>query len=206
VKSMSSQLSEADRAHLKAALARLRGTESTRVYPKSFFKDFDRRNNRAFTGVVTPQQFMGVLKNQLNVSVPMRDLVLLCKYYMKGDMINYTAFCRDIAPKRVTKSKQAPLLVRRKITRKVKTKTLADVMRKLRTTALHACLHVVSIFKDFDTLRSGNVTAPVFRRCLATAHMPVSSSELELLLARYRTKSKHSMVDYVTFSRDIDQG
>jgi len=204
-KEKKSQLTDAQRDRVNKVLSKLRGTESTRVYPKSFFADYDRRNNFAFTGLVTTQQFIGVLKNNLNVNVSMSDLDLLCECYMRDNMIDYVIFCRDLAPKAVVKAKPKPLLTRRNMARKVTTRSLADIMRKMRTKVLQSRINTASIFRDFDTLRSGRVTIPIFFRCLGLVNMLYTRPEMQLLLDQY-CNSQNAMVDYVTFSRDLDKG
>lgn len=141
------------------------------LYP--YFKDYDR--GVAYTRNVTKSQFARVL-HTLNLSVDENDLRLLCLKFeepISGD-VNYPAFCQTVdeqfnhytvdAPYPIPSKDYVPPPPPRVIdTSRV---DLNALMARIRHHVLVNRLRVGAYFEDFDSLRSGSVTKPIFQRCL----------------------------------------
>lgn len=188
--------------------------KTRRLNLKPMFQDFDRTK----CGHVTKSQFVRVL-NRLHIDLPGDTLSLLLKKYMdKGnaDEVNYFEFINDVdRPEDMFGADRAfnhsfdyfpvtrPRKVGAQITR-LQPEDLDDVLARIRRECSEKRIRLQEFFRDFDRLRSGNITIPQLRIGLSMAKIDLSQSEFDLLTDSYASSTK-GMIRWREFCDDVDK-
>ena len=155
------------------------------LYLKPMFQDFDKIN----TGHCTKTQFIRVL-NQLGIMVSQSVVNLLLKKYMdKGnaDEVNYFEFCNDVDrpedmfgagrdfnhsydyfPKAQPSAKTGTQIVN------FQPDDVDDILARIRANCKEKRVRLSEFFRDFDRLRSGEVTVAQMRIALNMGNIHVS--------------------------------
>lgn len=184
------EFDESDSAEMLAILEEYRRIIQTkRLEVKPMFQDFDITK----CGHVTKTQFIRVL-NQLNIMIDERFMSQLLKKYMdKGnaDEVNYFEFCNDVdRPEDMFGagrdfnhsfdyfSAMKPHPVGTEIVREQFT-DIDDLLSRMRQACKEKRVRVSEFFRDFDRLRSGDVTIAQTRIALNMAKLNFSQKEFE---------------------------
>jgi Ca2+-binding EF-hand superfamily protein len=185
-----------------------------RLNLKPMFQDFDKTNS----GHVTKSQFVRVL-NGLNIDLPDDILSLVLKRYMdKGnvDDVNYFEFINDVdrpedmfgAGRDFNHSYDYfSVTDAHKVGEQIiglEPEDLDDVIARIRRNCSKSRLRLQEFFRDFDRLRSGNITKSQLRIGLSMAKIELSNSEFNLIAIQY-VSSKPDMVRWRDLCDDIDQ-
>ena len=180
------------------------------LYP--YFKDYDR--GVAYTRNVTKSQFARVL-HTLNLSVAEEDLRLLCLKFEEpiSGYVNYPAFCQAVDEQFKHYTVDAPYPVPSKDyippspPRQIDTShvDLNEVIARIRHHVLVNRLRVKEYFEDFDSLRSGSVTKPIFERCLDSMGVKWLDEAHSYALQEYYTDPKKpDYAHWYNFMLDVD--
>lgn len=184
-----------------------------RLNLKPMFQDFDKTK----CGYVTKSQFVRVL-NQLNIDLPNEILSLLLKKYMdKGnvDEVNYFEFINDVdRPEDIFGAGRGSKNIAyysvtdaHKVGDQIiglQPEGLEDVLSRIRAECCEKRLRLQEFFRDFDRLRSGNISVPQLRIGLSMAKIELSNSEFKLLTNQYASDTRN-MVRWRDFCDDVDK-
>lgn len=186
-----------------------------RIHLKPMFQDFDITKNQH----VTKHQFLRTL-GQLGVSSSENVLNTLCKAYMdKGnvDEVNYFDFCNDIdSPEQLfgvgrgfnhsfeyypkTKPRITGIDIKKDIPDDVE-----DIIAKLRQCCKEQRIRISEFFRDFDKLRSGNITEAQFRIGLNMSKIVLSGKEFRNLADNFQSSKEGSHIRWREFSDCVDE-
>uniref|UniRef100_A0A7S3KPW0 EF-hand domain-containing protein n=1 Tax=Euplotes crassus TaxID=5936 RepID=A0A7S3KPW0_EUPCR len=185
-----------------------------RLNLKPIFQDFDRTK----CGHITKTQFVRVL-NQLGIDLSHEVLSNLLKRYMdKGnaDEVNYFEFINDVdRPENIFGagrdfnhsydyfSVTDPRKVGAQIAH-LEPEDVDDILARIRKVCSEKRIRLEEFFRDFDRLRSGNITKPQFRIGMNMAKIDLSTSEFDLLCSHYNSK-KIGMFRWKEFCDNIDE-
>ena len=193
-----------------------------RLNLKPMFQDFDRTK----CGHVTKSQFIRVL-NQLKIDTPngmtedskSHFLSLLLKKYMdKGnaDEVNYFEFINDVdKPEDMFGagrdfnhsydyfSVTDPHKVGKQIVA-LEPEDLDDILSRIRKECSEKRIRLQEFFRDFDRLRSGNITIPQLRIGLSMAKIDLSQAEYDLLVDQFASDKK-GMIRWRDFCDEVDK-
>jgi len=210
-------ISAQEKAELDELLVLYRSIISCRrMLMKPQFHDLDRTK----TGHVSKNQFLRVL-NQFQLFPTDEKLNLLLKRYLdKGnlDEVNYYDFCRDVdihddgtqkinedhanqfkLPQSQHLGDSAAYILNHK------PNDLEDLLAKLRRKVKEQRIRIGEFLRDFDKLRSGGITNAQFRLGLNMAKLPLSNSEFDMLLDRFKLEGKDGYVKWRDFVDVIDE-
>eukprot|EP00949_MAST-11_sp_MAST-11-sp1_P004163 g4163.t1 len=187
---------------------------------KMFFDEFDRMR----TGYVKPSQFSTAMCMALgSLLTPAQIQVISDKYLdAAGEKVDYRSLCSyvdqaftqrglerspmkglDSVPWQIAHRDRIQLneLNESDMTR------LAEVLRELRNSVSQSRSSLRSCFRDFDRTHKGVVTEDQFQRVLLLRKlMPANPMDVEVLLARYRSKGltgTDNLFQYMPFIRDV---
>ncbi len=185
-----------------------------RLNLKPMFQDFDRTKS----GHITKTQFVRVL-NQLGIDLSPSVLSMLLKKYMdKGnaDEVNYFEFINDVdRPENIFGagrdfnhsydyfSVTDPRKVGAQIAQ-LEPEDVDDILARIRKECSEKRIRLSEFFRDFDRLRSGNITKPQFRIGMNMAKIDLSTSEYNLLLSHY-SSDKPDMFRWKQFCDEVDE-
>jgi Ca2+-binding EF-hand superfamily protein len=185
-----------------------------RLNLKPMFQDFDRTK----CGHITKTQFVRVL-NQLSIDLSPEILSMLLKKYMdKGnaDEVNYFEFINDVdrpedmfgAGRDFNHSyNYFSVTDPRKVAEQIVALTpedLDDVLSRIRRECSQKRIRLNEFFRDFDRLRSGNITKPQFRIGMNMAKIDLSNAEFDLLVSNYAS-DKPDMFRWREFCDAVDE-
>jgi Ca2+-binding EF-hand superfamily protein len=178
------------------------------------FQDFDKTK----CNHVTKTQFVRVL-NLLKIDVSADILSLLLKKYMdrgNADEVNYFEFINDVdRPEDMFGagrdfnhsydyfSVTDPRKVEDQII-KIEPEDVNDLLARIRKEVSEKRIRLQEFFRDFDRLRSGNITVPQLRIGMNMAKIHLSKAEFELLTTHYAS-SKVGMVAWRQFCDEVDE-
>jgi len=184
-----------------------------RLNLKPMFQDFDRTNS----GHISKNQFVRVL-NQLSIDISPDILSMVLKKYMdKGnvDEVNYFEFITDVDRPEdmfgagrdfnhsydyfsVTDPRKVGLQIVG-----LQPEDLDDVLSRIRKECSQKRIRLQEFFRDFDRLRSGNITQPQFRIGMSMAKIDLSTAEFEILINSYASELQN-MFRWKEFCDAID--
>lgn len=181
---------------------------------KPMFQDFDKTKS----GYVTKTQFVRVL-NQLGIDLPHDVLSLLLKKYMdKGNAheVNYFEFINDVdKPEDMFGagrdfnhsynyfSVTDPRKVENQIV-KLDPEDIDDLLARVRKECSEKRIRLQEFFRDFDRLRSGNITAAQLRIGMNMAKIDLSQAEFDYFCDHYKS-DKVGKVKWKDLCDDVDQ-
>lgn len=180
---------------------------------KPHFEDFDITKQ----GYISKNQFLRIL-NQFGLFPNEEALnIILKRYTDKGtlDEVNYYEFCRDVdipdegaeISKKYAQSFQNFTKTENKFKPfiyKDKPNDLEDLLAKLRKLAAEYRLRIGEFLKDFDKLRSGNITKEQMRLGLNMCKLPLSDFEFELLVQNFQHPEKPNFVRWKDMVDAVD--
>jgi Ca2+-binding EF-hand superfamily protein len=185
-----------------------------RLNLKPMFQDFDRTNS----GHITKTQFVRVL-NQLGIDLDQGVLSNLLKKYMdrgNADEVNYFEFINDVdrpedmfGAGRDFNHSYAYYSVTdpRKVGGQIvalEPEDIDDVLSRIRKDCSQKRIRLMEFFRDFDRLRSGNITQAQFRIGMNMAKIDLSTSEFNLLKEHYLS-DKNDMFKWRSFCDNIEE-
>lgn len=186
-----------------------------RLNLKPMFQDFDVTR----CGHVSKTQFLRVL-NQFNIFVSEAVMALLLKKYMdKGntDEVNYFEFCNDVdRPEDLfgagrdfnTSFDYFPRMQPKNYSLKEivssKPNDLDDLLARIRAECKEKRIRLSEFFRDFDRLRSGEVTFAQMRIAINMGKIHLSTNEFDLLTQRFAGK-KEGFVNWRDFDDAIEE-
>lgn len=188
--------------------------KTKRLNLKPMFQDFDKTNS----GHITKTQFVRVL-NQLSIDLSHNILSLLLKKYMdKGNAseVNYFEFINDVdrpedmfgAGRDFNHSYEYfPVTDPRKVGEQIvhlQPEDIDDVLSRIRRECGEKRIRLQEFFRDFDRLRSGNITRPQFRIGMNMAKIHLSSSEFDFLADHY-VADKLNLFKWKQFCDEVDE-
>lgn len=209
------EFDEEDQNEMQDIMEAYRGVISTRrLNLKPMFQDFDKTNS----GHITKTQFVRVL-NQLGIDLDPGVLSNLLKKYMdrgNADEVNYFEFINDVdRPEDMFGagrdfnhsydyySVTDPRKVGGQIVA-LEPEDIDDVLSRIRKDCSQKRIRLNEFFRDFDRLRSGNITKAQFRIGMNMAKIDLSNPELELLTTHYKSE-KNDMFRWREFCDNIDE-
>jgi len=80
-----------------------------------------------------------------------------------------------------------------------------DLISKLRAKAKEHRLRIQEFLRDFDKLRSGNITRAQLRLGLNMAKIPLSDNEFNLLAETFKSQNKENSVRWRDLCDTVDQ-
>lgn len=185
-----------------------------RLNLKPLFQDFDITR----CGHITKTQFVRVL-NQLNIQSTEHVMGLLVKKYMdKGNAneVNYFEFCNDVdRPEDMFGvgrdfnhsyeyfPKSQPTTVARKEIVSNNPDDIEDILARIRAECKERRIRLSEFMRDFDRLRSGDITIDQFRIALNMGSLHFSQKEFDLLISTFPGK-KPSSVAWRDFDESIE--
>ncbi|KAL4466875.1 hypothetical protein ABPG74_010472 [Tetrahymena malaccensis] len=187
--------------------------QNKRVLIKPHFEDFDKTKQ----GYISKNQFLRIL-NQFSLFPSEEALNLILKRYTdKGtlDEVNYYEFCRDvdIYDEGVLVSKtyadsfknyQKPEKEFQPFIHNDIPNDIEDLLAKLRAKVKEQRLRISEFLRDFDKLRSGNITKEQLRLGLSMAKLPLSDAEFNLIIENFASAQKENNVRWKDFCDQID--
>jgi len=209
------EFDENERAEMKRILEAYKAQILVkRLNLKPMFQDFDITN----CGYVTKSQFVRVL-NQLGIMVDQHNMSQLLKLYMdKGnaDEVNYFEFCNDVdkpedmfgAGRDFNHSyayfpKSQPNKYARKEIVSGKPDDIDDLLARIRSECKEKRIRLQEFMRDFDRLRSGEITIAQFRIGINMGGIDLSQVEFDLLVSEFEGK-KTGHVKWKEFDDLID--
>ncbi|KAI8521606.1 hypothetical protein Bbelb_013600 [Branchiostoma belcheri] len=204
-------LTQEEENRVQEVLEEMRETARKRrlmMYP--YFKDYDR--GIAYTRNVTKSQFGRILHFlSLNINPP--DFKLLCRKFeepISGD-VNYPAFVQAVDKEftgfTVDQESPKPMVTPELDISTLPINTshvnLGEVIARIRHHAVVNRIRVAEFFQDFDPLRSGSITKPIFRRGLCLMGFPDMPSDQFAALAEHYIDPKQP--DKVVWTRFHDE-
>ncbi|KAK3798859.1 hypothetical protein RRG08_050238 [Elysia crispata] len=191
-----------------------------RIMIYQYFKDYDR--SRAYTRVVTPTQFARIL-HFLGLNVNNQDLLLLLNKFQdpaSGD-VNYPAFVQavdrefvghTIDDADISDQNRTNVVIQAKEDKWVESPPVMfeELMARIRHIALANRLRVNEYFQDYDSLRSGSISIPQFRRGLAVmglsklGHHDLNDNQFKQLIDNYCNPAKSDQVLWTKFCADVE--
>ena len=209
------EFDEDDQTSMQDIMEAYRNVVSTRrLNLKPMFQDFDRTK----CGHITKTQFVRVL-NQLGIDLSPEVLSKLLKKYMdKGnaDEVNYFEFINDVdrpedmfgAGRDFNHSYDYfSVTDPRKVGSQIvglQPEDVDDVLSRIRKDCSQKRIRLNEFFRDFDRLRSGNITPSQFRIGMNMAKIDLSSSEFDLLKTCYASE-KPGMFKWREFCDAVDE-
>lgn len=182
-----------------------------RLNLKPLFQDFDITR----CGHITKTQFVRVL-NQLNIQSTEHVMGLLVKKYMdKGNAneVNYFEFCNDVdRPEDMFGvgrdfnhsyeyfPKSQPTTIARKEIVSHNPDDIEDILARIRAECKERRIRLSEFMRDFDRLRSGDITVDQFRIALNMGSLHFSQKEFDLLINTFPGKKLNSVA-----WRDFDE-
>lgn len=187
--------------------------QNKRVLIKPHFEDFDITKQ----GYISKNQFLRIL-NQFGLFPNEEALNLILKRYTdKGtlDEVNYYEFCRDVdipdegaeISKKYAESFQNFKKTENKFQPYIyndRPNDIQDLLAKLRKLASEYRIRIGEFLKDFDKLRSGNITREQMRLGLNMCKMPLSDSEFNLLVSQFQHPEKPNFVRWKDMVDEIE--
>ena len=169
--------------------------KTRRLNIKPMLQDYDKTKSSH----VTKTQFVRVL-NLLGIDLTPEVLSLLLKKYMdrgNADEVNYFEFINDVdRPEDMFGagrdfnhsydyfSVTDPRQVEDQII-KIEPEDISDLLARIRKEVSEKRIRLQEFFRDFDRLRSGNITIPQLRIGMNMAKIHLSKAEFELLTTHY---------------------
>jgi Ca2+-binding EF-hand superfamily protein len=157
--------------------------------------------------------------NQLGIDLDAGMLSMLLKKYMdrgNADEVNYFEFINDVdKPEDMFGagrdfnhsydyfSVTDPRTVATQIV-KLEPEDLDDVLSRIRKECSQKRIRLQEFFRDFDRLRSGNISNPQFRIGMNMAKIDLSTAEFDLLTSHYAS-DKPYMFRWKCFCDDVDE-
>ena len=188
--------------------------KTRRLNIKPMFQDYDKTKSSH----VTKTQFVRVL-NLLGIDLSSEVLSLLLKKYMdrgNADEVNYFEFINDVdRPEDMFGagrdfnhsydyfSVTDPRQVEDQII-KIEPEDINDLLARIRKEVSEKRIRLQEFFRDFDRLRSGNITVPQLRISMNMAKIHLSKSEFELLTSHYAS-DKVGMMKWRQFWDEVDE-
>lgn len=163
---------------------------------KDYFLDFDRLRK----GYVSESRFRSGLGNVNNEFAESDIQLLLSKYTIGKDQVDYRSFCEDVD--KVFRKEENPIAelagTSQKFTR-AEMKTLTDTLKALRNVIKANRILLKPTFADFDTTQKQRVTVQQFARVLKQLSIMPSDDVFDLICRNYFDKGNTREVNYVKF-------
>lgn len=176
-----------------------------------YFKDYDRAVG--YTRIVTRLQFSRVLSS-FNILPKPEYLELIFRKFAEpysGD-VNYPAFCEAVDHEFVhsTVDDAVPppdlLYVPPPVERDfdISKVNMTEVLGRIRHLITTKRIRVNEYFRDWDLLRSGLVTRPIFARCLTQMGVDwLTPTEVFALQERYKSRQKSERVSWYAYRAEV---
>ncbi|XP_078391762.1 uncharacterized protein LOC144674143 isoform X1 [Cetorhinus maximus] len=196
--------------------------EKRQLLVNPFFKDFDEKV--AYRRLLTKSQFERGL-DYLGFTILPTDFKLLCKKFEDPvtGQINYVAFSQAIDKEytgfkvdsfepETPAEESTPTLEHQKLGFTPEPKTgsskvdVCELLARMRHHVLVNRVRTVDFIEDFDTLRSGRITIPIFRRTLSIIGFDpeLNDAEFRALVECYEDPKMPGHVIWTNFTKDID--
>lgn len=209
------KLNEDEREKLLQVLTLIRQEIQTRrILFKKHFQDFDVVHN----GFVSRSQFLRVLS--LFEIYPQEELLnVLLKCYTDNsnlNEVNYYEFCKDVdGQDEVTQSINNTHASRFGQIPEAKTRDpyiykdtnqgIDEVIARIQQKVKEERIRLREFLRDFDRLRSGNITNSQFRIGLNMAKLPLSNSDFTAITEHFKVPEKQGHMKWAEFCDVVDQ-
>jgi len=193
------RLTDTENARCRQVLARFKTKiAERRPLLAPYFKDFD-KNHLGNMGKVTKSHFSRLLST-MKLEISEADLYILFKKYDDQGRIDYREFIADVDP--LVAPIQAPTAALAKSPTKLP-QTFPQILKALRYKVQTHRIRVGEYFKDFDKLRSYNITIDEFIRGVNRIGLDLSDTEYNILADHYKSSTKSDCVVWKDFENDI---
>ncbi|KAI9136857.1 hypothetical protein BKA69DRAFT_1170346 [Paraphysoderma sedebokerense] len=200
----SNDLSTADESRFREIIIELNeNVRKRRLNMLPFFNDFDKKSGHI--GQVTRSRFIRLLST-LDLKISNNDLsIILAKFEDKrSGHVNYKEFLRVIDPsvclsgnsKKSDRIGEAPVIISEPNVRMIMENLIHAVTIK--------GIRVSEFFKDFDRLRSGNVSRNDFFRALNHMGLLLSHDECRILADTYEHPSLKNQCKWKDLEADVE--
>eukprot|EP01062_Namystynia_karyoxenos_P047664 TRINITY_DN3606_c2_g1_i1.p1 TRINITY_DN3606_c2_g1~~TRINITY_DN3606_c2_g1_i1.p1 ORF type:complete len:958 (+),score=413.58 TRINITY_DN3606_c2_g1_i1:106-2874(+) len=209
-------LSDEDEARVEQIMTRIRNAVQTRrILLKPMFQDFDRAAKGVYQTRYTSRKRLHRVLAINNIPLSEEEADLLAEKYEAKDAgnstdnVNYVLFCSHVEPGEApcaapTTSAPSP---QKKFIRTGKRGVLQldEVIDDIQAQVLTNRVRLTEFFRDFDQLRTGDITPAQFASGLSMARIELDPPEVALLVERFSSKKRPGAVRWQEFCDEIDE-
>ena len=182
--------------------------EGFRLKGTSMFEEF-RALDRACKGIVQQEPFLDVLYS-LPVKFATSEVRPLMMFYraLGSSDINYVAMCKDLnrmASDRIEEERTRELAERSKVVEPPKEmpQVVHQFLKRFKTFCQQKRLYANDLFVPYDMAHNGTIAVFKVQACFNNVDFPVLKSEIEPVIAFFKSARKAELFNYVAFNQAL---